>query len=33
MARMNPVQIAINDTIGIASTPISSICLTVARQR
>jgi hypothetical protein len=30
---MNPVQIDINDTMGIASTPISSICLTVARQR
>src|SRR6266850_2305895 len=33
IARMNPVQIAIKETMGIASTPISSICLTVACQR
>ena len=33
IARMNPVQIAIRETMGIASTPISSICLTVACQR
>jgi hypothetical protein len=33
MAKMNPVQMDIKETIGIASTPISSICLTAARQR
>ena len=33
MAKMNPVQTAIKETIGIASTPISSICLTAVFQR
>jgi hypothetical protein len=33
MAKMNPVHMDIKETMGIASTPISNICLTVARHR